>query len=97
MTPAEGRELVAAWQRSGLGPAEFCRSEGVTVNRLSYWRRKAPAIGFVETVIEEESPQHEPGQPAGEIEVVVGDTFVRFPDRPGMAEEILVALARVSS
>jgi len=97
MTPSEGRELVADWRKSGLGPSEFCRNRGVTVNRLSYWRGKVQEVDFVELVVSE-TPRDDEARSASEgIEVMVGDVFVRFPDRPGMAEEILAALGRGSS
>ena len=97
MTAAEGQALVAAWQRSGLGPTEFCRSRGVTVNRLAYWRSKtAPEIDFIEAVVEEASAPADVAAPLEAIEVVVGDVFVRLPDRPGRAAEILAVLGKAA-
>jgi len=54
-------------------------------------------VDFVELVVSE-TPRDDEARSASEgIEVMVGDVFVRFPDRPGMAEEILAALGRGSS
>lgn len=98
MTSVEGQALVAAWRRSGLGPSEFCRSQGVTVNRLAYWRSKTSSeVDFIEAVVEEEPDYPEVAASTEAIEVVVGDVFVRLPDRPGRAAEILALLGRTSS
>ncbi|MEO1229329.1 MAG: hypothetical protein AAFZ18_10520 [Myxococcota bacterium] len=95
MTRGEGEALVTAWRRSGLGPSEFCRSRGVTVNRLSYWRSRTVAeTNFIEAVVEEGSPDSPVVASAEAIELVVGDVFLRLPDRPGRAAEILALLGK---
>ena len=33
-------DLVAAWSRSGLSQAEFCRRRGVKVASLAWWKRQ---------------------------------------------------------
>lgn len=98
MTSTEGRALVSEWRQSGLGAAEFCRSRGVPVNRLSYWRRKANVPDFIAVTVDRDAaPGREQDFDGGRIEVMVGDVSVRFPDRPGIAEEIFGALARCLS
>lgn len=64
----------------------------MTLNRLTYWRRRRPTTDFIEAVVEDTPAEENGPASVGDIEVVVGDTFVRFPDRPGMAQEILSAL-----
>ena len=95
MTADQGHALVADWRRSGLGPTEFCRTRGVTVNRLAYWRSKvAPEVDFIEAVVEELPAPPEAAETTEAIEVMVGDVFVRLPDRPGRAAEILTLLGK---
>ena len=37
---SEGRELVDAWQASGLPVAQFSRSRGIAEHRVHYWKRR---------------------------------------------------------
>ena len=82
MTPSEGRDLVADWRRSGLGPSEFCRSRGVTVNRLTYWRSKVQEVDFVELVVGEAHGDEEAVSGCEGIEVMVGDVLSASPIGP---------------
>lgn len=94
MTEEDGRALISAWTESGLGPSAFCRSRGIGLHRLWYWRRRLEQSSFVEVLVEP-APEEGAVQPlvGGDgIEVLVGETWVRFPDRPGMAKEILDSL-----
>ena len=36
---------VAAWKRSGVGQAVFCRDHGLSLSSFGYWRRKCGAKG----------------------------------------------------
>lgn len=94
MSPTQGAALVADWRQSGLGPVEYCRQHAVGLHRLSYWRNKQAPNEFVEVVVDRDNDHSRDTEDALSIEVVVGDVFVRFPDRAGAAEEILSALAR---
>jgi hypothetical protein len=38
---AYGLEVVEEWTRSGLSAVEFCRSRGIALQRLSYWRQRS--------------------------------------------------------
>jgi hypothetical protein len=44
-SPAEGEELVTQFEHSGLGPRAFCATRSLSVNTLSYWRRKLRGSG----------------------------------------------------
>jgi hypothetical protein len=39
------RRVVAAWERSGLSQAEFCRRRNVNYAAFGYWRRRLQADG----------------------------------------------------
>lgn len=39
-THAEGRQLIAEYEASGLGRRAFCASRSISVNTLDYWRRR---------------------------------------------------------
>ena len=39
-TESEGRELILAWQSSGLSVADFCRDRGIPAHRVHYWKRR---------------------------------------------------------
>lgn len=42
--------LVAQWRQSGLSQPEFCKSNGITLGKFSYWvaqSKPAEAGGFV--------------------------------------------------
>ena len=52
-TKAHGKDLVAQWKASGLSQAGFCRANGLSDRRLSYWIKDTTTtprtdIGFVE-------------------------------------------------
>ena len=66
----------------------------MTRSRLDYWTRRVAKADFVEVVVEDRSETLEVSEAGEVIEIVVGDVFVRFPDRPGMAQEILKALSK---
>lgn len=74
--------------RRGLEPQRAERSGflSATRSRLDYWRRKLGKASFIEVIA---SPPQEPSpeEDGGGIEVMIGEAFVRFPDRPGMARE----------
>lgn len=39
-------DLVAAWERSGLSQAEFCRRQGINSGTFAWWKRQlGPASG----------------------------------------------------
>lgn len=42
-TVEEARQLLAAWERSGLTMAAFCRKRGIRPRRLYWWRSKLAA------------------------------------------------------
>lgn len=104
--PRDGEALVQRWRESGLSMAAFCREEDVSRRRLTYWRDKLEASGFVELVVGEPGSalqMLEPADAAGAssaedaVELVIGDAFLRFPDRPGLAAELVGALLARSS
>jgi len=96
-TDADGRALVADWRKSGLTVSEYCRTYEITRRRLIYWRKKVESDRFVELVVGESGRGPRAVDTACEtgeaIEIVLGEVVIRFPDRPGMAGEILSALA----
>lgn len=60
-TPAEARQMLAAWKKSGLSMSAFAMRRGVRADRLAWWRKrlrdwneeKAPALsaGLVPALI----------------------------------------------
>ena len=49
--PADGEQLVAEYEASGLGRKAFCAARSISVNTLDYWRRRAQRSapsGFIE-------------------------------------------------
>ena len=55
MTVADGRALVELWEASGQRAAVFCREQGISAHRLSYWQQRVAELdgsasesGFVE-------------------------------------------------
>ncbi|MBU3944330.1 MAG: hypothetical protein KKB91_00850 [Proteobacteria bacterium] len=36
------QEHIAAWQRSGLTQAEYCRQKALGIKKFGYWQRKYP-------------------------------------------------------
>ena len=49
--PADGEQLVAEYESSGLGRREFCAARSISVNTLDYWRRRtrrSTTAGFIE-------------------------------------------------
>ncbi len=53
LTRAEGCALVDSWKSSGQSPAAFCRANGLSAWKLTYWRSVAEAqssagSGFVQ-------------------------------------------------
>ena len=75
-SPAQWRQLLQQWQRSGLTLAAFARNAGVTPGALSYWRRRfadeptppprdEPALSFVPvTLTDAAALATPPGAPA---------------------------------
>ncbi len=39
-TAKEGRQALAAWRKSGMTMAAFCRERGLPSHRLSWWHRR---------------------------------------------------------
>lgn len=39
-TERQGQQVVAAWRRSGLAASEFARRQGISQQRLSWWRNR---------------------------------------------------------
>lgn len=39
-TIRQGRDLIAAWQSSGLSAAAFCKARKMSGNRIDYWQRR---------------------------------------------------------
>lgn len=42
-TRAEGQQLIAEFEASGLGRKAFCASRSISINTLDYWRRRCKA------------------------------------------------------
>lgn len=42
-TPDEAREVMAAWERSGITMAAFCRRRGIRPERFYWWRNRLAA------------------------------------------------------
>ena len=95
---AEGAELIAEYETSGLAQREFAVRNGVTMSALQYWLRKARAaegdeaaaerFRFVEVIGEETE-----GAPAGGLAMEVGGLTLRFESLPSPSYLASVAAA----
>jgi hypothetical protein len=60
LTLAEGQDLVASWQASGLSAVAFSRQHRVPIHRLSYWRGRISTITPLKSEIT--APQRQPAR-----------------------------------
>lgn len=42
-SPAEGQQLIAEFEASGLGRKAFCRARSISASTLDYWRKRTPS------------------------------------------------------
>lgn len=89
---AEARTQLAAFRRSGLSAAAFARSNGVSANRLEYWRKRLSRDEADVTFV----PVTLPASPRLAMEITLGDLTVRVPDgvAPERVAQVVVAIAR---
>ena len=60
-TVEEARQLLGAWERSGLTMAAFCRKRGIRPRRLYWWRSKLAAWSQKPEPTEQPTPDGEHG------------------------------------
>ena len=94
----DAREVLDEWRRSGVTLTEFARREGLSRNRLSWWRgrlgeERPPRFHRIELVGTPVSAVAGGGGGEG-IEIVVGGAR-RVVVRPGFDRELLAEVLRV--
>ena len=75
--------ILHEFNRSGLGPAAFCRSRGLPLTTFQGWRRRleasAPRAGFVQLVAASASNAAKPAHASWSVEVSLPNgTKLRF-------------------
>jgi hypothetical protein len=95
-TPAEAREVVERWRRSGQGAAAFAAQQQISATRLSYWSKQLELQGV------EDAPQFVAvGVPAEAsrvhaVEIALAGLTLRVRDGadPGFIAQLVSALQR---
>ena len=49
---AEKRQILSAWEASGLGKAAFAKQHGLSPNSLYRWQKALKPAGFVEVLVQ---------------------------------------------
>jgi transposase len=96
-TREQWAKRIERWQRSGLDAANFAAREGVTPERLRWWRwhlglgprakKRAPGPSFVEVVLPETAGPRAMAPEGAALEVLVGTRRVLV--RPGFDAQSL--------
>jgi transposase-like protein len=69
VSPEERKELLAAFERSGLSAAAFARHYGINYTTFCYWRRQAASLATSEHPRLVEVLQDAPENPVVEIQL----------------------------
>ncbi len=99
----DGRNLVHRWRTSGESISKFARMNGLSASKLRYWKaRVEPARPVMEadddTFVTFEPRSTSPVMAAATdvLEIRIGRLVMRIDDRPGLREELFLALTKVA-
>lgn len=99
----DGRNLVHRWRTSGESISKFARVNGLSASKVRYWKARvetprleteADDDTFVTFQARSTSPIVEAATDV--LEIRIGRLVLRIDDRPGLREELFLALTKVA-
>jgi len=71
-SPAERREVISRWEKSGLTPSQFCRREQIRLSSFLRWRRNGRPASAKNEFVELTTPPAAPSSWTLEISLPNG-------------------------